>query len=176
MKHTNKWHALLALIFLIGLPGATDGSPVVAVEGVIFTTPLPFSEAAAIGLDAYACLYPAGSKLGSEEFAIVFVFFSTQMQSETGFSDREMLDYARSTFLGLGLPAKENKKRIFAGREIKGAMDATAIPRPGLWESYLLSLADGRKLVLAFKAAATMDKAQAEKIIATAAQSFAEKK
>jgi hypothetical protein len=176
MKHISKWHALLALVLLTGLPGATDGSQVVAVEGVIFTTPLPFSEARAIGLDAYACLYPAGAKLGSEEFEIAFVFFSSQMQSETGFSEREMFDYARSTFLGLGLPAKESKKRIFAGKEIKGDMDATSIPRPGLWESYLLSLADGRKLVLAFKAAATMDKTLVEKIIATAAETFAEKK
>jgi hypothetical protein len=176
MKHISKWHGLLVLVLLTGLPGATDGSQVVSLEGVIFTTPMPFSEAAAIGLDAYACLYPAGSKLGSEEFEIAFVFFSTQMQSETGFSDREMHDYARSTFLGLGLPAKESKKRIFAGKEIKGDRDATSIPRPGFWESYLLSLADGRKLVLAFKAAATLDKTLAEKIIAAAAQSFVEKK
>ena len=98
------------------------------------------------------------------------------MQSETGFSAREMHDYARSTFLGLGMPAKENKTRMFAGKEVKGDVAATSIPRPAICESYLLSLADGRKLVLAFKASSSMDKALAETIIAAAAASFAEKK
>ncbi|HUU06532.1 MAG TPA: hypothetical protein VMZ49_11725 [Patescibacteria group bacterium] len=176
MKNKNQIFLFLAILFAgAGFLAAASNYTVTA-EGVTLQTPVPFSPSSSIGLDAYSCLYPAGAKLGSEEFEITFVFFSTQMQSDTGFSDREMLDYARSTFLGLGMPAKENKTRMFAGKEVKGDVDATSIPHPAICESYLLSLADGRKLVLAFKASASMDKALAETIIAAAIASFAEKK
>jgi hypothetical protein len=176
VKNKNQGCLFLAMLLISSSLLLAYSSYPVAVEGVALMTPMPFSKASSIGLDAYSCLYPAGAKLGSEEFEIAFIFFSTQMQSETGFSDREMLDYARSTFLGLGLPAKESKTRVFAGKEVKGDMDATSIPRPARLEIYLLPLADGRKLALAFKASAAMDKALAEKIIAAAAASFAEKK
>jgi hypothetical protein len=147
---------------------------VVAIAGVTLLTPVPFSQATSIGLDAYSSLYPAAAKPGSEAFEIALVFFSAQMQSETGFSEREMHNYARSTFLALGTPPETSKTRKFAGKEIKGNVDATSIPRPARWESYLLSLADGRKLVLAFKASAAMDKSLAEQIIVAAAASFTE--
>jgi len=174
----NKNHVFLFLAILFASAGflAAGNSYPVTVEGVTLQTPAPFSPSSSIGLDAYSCLYPAGANPGGEEFEITFVFFSTQMQSETGFNTREMHDYARSTFLGLGRPAKESKTRMFAGREVKGDVDATSIPRPAHCQSYLLSLADGRKLALAFKASAAMDKALAETIIAAAAASFAEKK
>ena len=176
MKNKNQIFLFLAILFAgAGFLAAGSSTPV-TVEGVTLQTPVPFSPGISIGLDAYSCLYPAGAKTGGEEFEITFVFFSTQMQGETGFSDREMHDYARSTFLGLGMPAKENKTRMFAGKEVKGDVAATSIPRPAHCESYLLSLADGRKLVLAFKASESMDKALAETIIAAAAASFAEKR
>ena len=131
MKNKNQVFLFLAILFTAaGFLAAGDSTPV-TVEGVTLQTPVPFSPGSSIGLDAYSCLYPAGAKPGSEEFEITFVFFSAQMQDETGFSEREMHDYARSTFLGLGMPAKENKTRMFAGKEVKGDVAATSIPRAG---------------------------------------------
>jgi hypothetical protein len=172
----NRSYLFPALLFATATSLVVESRFPVTVAGVTLQTPVPFSQGSSIGLDAYSCLYPAAAKMGSGEFEIVFVFFSPQMQSETGFSDREMLDYARSTFLGLGMPAEGSKSREFAGKEVKGDIDATAIPKPARWESYLLSLADSRKLVLAFKASSTFDKDLAEKIISASASSFSEKK
>lgn len=172
----NKHLVYLSLSMLLISAGflAAENRYPVAVAGVTLETPVPFSQSSSIGLDAYSAFYPAGAKPGAKEFEITFVFFSVQMQGDTGFSGREMLDYARSIFLGMGRPANESKTRVLAGKETKGDIDSTSIPHPAQLEIYLLSLTDGRKLALAFKASAAMDKSQAEKIIAAAAQTFAE--
>lgn len=120
-------------------------------KSLTFSTPVPFSAPAKVGLDAVALLHPATATLADARFSITLVELSAAMQKEMGLDEAGLLDYVKTTFLGASQPPTGHKERTILGRASKGALLAQTIPRPSRLELHLIPLEGGARLALAFR-------------------------
>jgi len=120
------------------------------------------SGAETIGLDAQQ--FTLSTKEGGE-LQIVFAKFDSQSQAAMNMSDAELINYAKTSFLGSGKPAQSNKERIILGLPSIGEIISSKIPVPSTIEIHLFSCSSQTKYVLGFKADIGMDAAKLDKTI-----------
>jgi hypothetical protein len=141
---------------------------------VAFDTPVVFSSPKEIGLDAVSLLHPKDSGPGKAGMEIVLIAVPKEMQGAFNNNDTEILGYIKTTFLALNSPAKDKVERAFFRKKSAGERHATTIPQNKSIEVYLLTLADGDKVALAFIRDAAMTGDAAEKIWAMVSSTFKE--
>jgi hypothetical protein len=141
---------------------------------IAFDTPMRFSPPRETGLEAASFLYPPDSGLGKAGMEISVVAVPKEMQEAFAGNDTEILEYVKTTFLGLSGPAKAKTERTFLGKICSGESHSSTIPKNTIAEVYLFSLADGDKVAVGFVRDGAMPENTSEKIVATAAGSLKE--
>ncbi len=141
---------------------------------VSFDTPVSFSSPKEIGVDAVSLLHPPDSGLGKAGMEIVLIAVPKEMQEAFNDNDTEILNYVKTTFLAVNGPAKEKVTRSFLGTKSAGERHTTTIPQSKSIDVYLLTLADGDKVALAFVRGAAMTEDAAERIGALVASTLKE--
>ncbi len=160
---------LLSLVALGGFPAADTA--VCVWDRFQFEVRLPFSGPQKLGLDAVVFVHPAGAAPGRGRIEIALASFPKDMVEGMGMSDKELLEYFKTTFLGAG-PGGQVVERAFLGRTIKGDKQETAIPRAKRQEAYLVPLPEGGRLGWAVSALAEVPEADMEKTAALAARTL----
>ncbi|MFH0783062.1 MAG: hypothetical protein V2B20_14090 [Pseudomonadota bacterium] len=141
---------------------------------IAFNSPVPFSPPQEIGMDAVALLYPAQSNLGQAQLEISLIALPKEMQESFANNDAEIVNYVKGTFLASTTASEKTAVRTFLGKKVVGEIQATSIPKSSTLEVYLIPLADGDKIAVAFARDASMANDEAEKIIEMVASSFKE--
>lgn len=139
---------------------------------ISFTTPVLFAQPVKIGMDAVSLLYPNDSQPATAQFDITLALSTVEMQKTMGMDDTQLLDYLKTTFMGASGSAQKAKERTILGKTLTGDHQEQTIPKRMLLDSYLIPLANGDKLMLAFKSDVKMDAAEVEKIIDTVTKTF----
>ncbi len=145
-------------------------------QGLTFQTPAAFSAPMEIGMGAVSFLYPAKASMAKAQFEITMVTIKKEQQEKMGMDDAGLLNYAKSTYLATAKPAQKYKERKILGRAVKGEVQEKSIPKKSRLESYLITLADGTKVVLAFTIDVKMPKKDAEGISDAVARTLTESK
>jgi hypothetical protein len=166
--------ALLVGFLTVQISGAEQGEH--QWEKIGFQTPLAFSAPQKLGLDAVVMMHPPESGLGKGQMEITLVAVPKDLQESLGKKDEEIRKYVKGTFLASTLPATRSPERSFLGKKVVGEGQAVSIPKKGELEFYLVPLADGDQMAVAFKWDAAFPKDKAESVIAKVAQSFKETK
>lgn len=143
-------------------------------QGLTFEAPVPFSLPSKLGVDAQSLVFPAQTKPGMESFEIVLVSFSKGALALQKMTEKDLVDYVKTTFLGAGNGSGKNKTQRLMGKNTVGELCETSIPKPSLIEVYPLTLKDGSKAVIAFKYRKDMDVEQAESIVKKVAETLKE--
>lgn len=86
------------------------------------------------------------------------VFFTTPTTDQP-MSDSELTNYGKSTYMGSAKPATDKTSRLFFGTPLEGTLQTTSIPAPSTLETYLLPLADGKKVFVGIKYSLPKDEA-----------------
>jgi hypothetical protein len=133
-------------------------------QGLSFQTPVAFSAPMELGRGAVSFLYPAEASMAKARFEITLVAIEKKQQENMGMDDAGLLNYAKSTYLATAKPAQKYKERNILGRTVKGEVQEKRIPKKSRLEAYLITLAGGDKLVLAFTMDANMPEKEAEGI------------
>lgn len=141
---------------------------------ISFQTALPFSPPLEIGLDAVALIHPPESGMGEEQMEITLARVSQVVQENMNNNDEEVIAYIKTTFFGLTDPASTSVVRIFQGQQITGQSQSIDFPNDAELEYFLVPLADGSKIFVAFKWALNFSREQVEEIISAVSLSFRE--
>jgi hypothetical protein len=173
--HISALLLIIASICLCFPPAQAKDMNAYSIGGVTFQSPLPFSPPSKVGLDASSLIYPASSSAGRGECELTFVSISKKMQDEMKCTDREMLDYVKSTFLAISGKAKAHRKRSFIGKTVTGDVLECSIPVKSHIEVYLIPLSRGNKLAVSFKYTDKIASVDVEKVINTVASTMKEK-
>ena len=165
---------LLLSLLTVQISGAAKGDHTWGKIG--FQTPLDFSAPQKLGLDAVALTHPPDCALGKGQMEISLVAVPKDMAESMGNKDAEVMSYVKITFLGAATPATKTVERSFLGKKVVGEAQATSIPKKSEMELYLIPLADGDKVAVAFKWDAPFPKEKAAGVITKVAESFKEVK
>jgi len=133
--------------------------------GLTFNTSVTLSSAKSIGVNAQEFEYPANVEEDKVLLQIIFVKFDAQSQKELKMSDAELLNYAKTTFLGTGKPAENFKERQIIGSKSKGEVLKTKIPTLSNIEIHLITLNNSTKFAIAFKSLSSLNSDELESII-----------
>lgn len=101
-----------------------------------------------LGLDAIMLSWP------ETECALIsmcIVQFSKAMQHDTQMSNAELLQYAKTTFLGTSKIAVETKQRTILGVPSIGEIILSKIPIPSQLEIHFFETSSGTKYCVAFR-------------------------
>jgi hypothetical protein len=166
--------ALLVCLLTVQISGADKGDHKWGKIG--FQTPLAFSDPEKLGLDAVVMVHPPESGPGKGQMEIILVAVPKDLKESLGNKDEETMKYVKGTFLASTLPATRSPERSFLGKKVVGEGQAVSIPKKGELEFYLVPLADGDQVAVAFKWDAAFPKDKADSVITKVAQSFKEMK
>jgi hypothetical protein len=164
--------ALLICLLTVQISGADKGGHQWGKIG--FQTPLAFSNPQKLGLDAVVLVHPPESGLGKGQMEIILVAVPKDLKESLGNKDEETRKYIKGTFLGSTLPATRSAERSFLGKKVVGEGQAVSIPKSSELELYLVPLANGDEVAVAFKWDAAFPKDKAEGVMNKVAQSFKE--
>jgi hypothetical protein len=164
--------ALLVCLLTVQISGADQGDH--KWEKITFQTPLAFSAPQKLGLDAVVMVHPPESAPGKGQMEIILVAVPKDLQESLGKKDDEIRNYVKGTFLASTLPATRSTARSFLGKKVAGEGQAVSIPKKGELEFYLVPLADGDQVAVAFKWDAAFPKDKADSVITKVAESFKE--
>lgn len=139
-----------------------------------FSTPVEFSDAHPVGLDAVAFVLPADATLGEARFEISLAVLSRGMMEAMEQDETGLFEYGKTTFLGLGGPADDQCPRTIMGGNRVGEVFQHSIPRASTVEAHLVPLTNGDFLLLGLKADAEMPADEAERIRAAVCASLTE--
>ena len=110
-----------------------------------FKAPVQLSKPTKLGLDAVFLQVPAS---GAADFKLLLVSISTQMAKQMGLDEAGQFKYVKSTFFGMAkAPSGHVPRRIFE-RASRGEVFESAIPKPRILETHLVTLPDGSRLAL----------------------------
>ena len=110
-------------------------------------------------------LKPSIMKNGKEYLSLTFVLFPKESLEDMDMNDSELLNYAKSVFLGTSKPASSFKERIILGEKINGEVLSTTIPIASDLEIHFITLQNGDKMCMGFKSIAEMPVETRESII-----------
>ncbi len=172
----RKMRSIVAILCLVAAVAVTIGAAgkkyACTLHGLTFESGAEFSAPQKAGLDALLAVHPRKAKPGKEKMGIMAVLYSRETQKSMGMKDAGLLDYTRSVFLGV-VKAGKPIERVFAGKKVRGDAAEKKIPVPMTVETYVLTLANGSRVGIAFNYIPQF-KAEAEKIIAEIAASIRE--
>ena len=129
-----------------------------------FNSSVELSGSFEAGVNAQQFAYPANVEVDNL-LHITFVMFDAESQRNMNMSDAELLNYAKTTFLGTSKPAETTKERQIMKRNSVGEILKTKIPTPSNIEIHLITLPDNTKIVIGFKSANSINASDLEKII-----------
>jgi|GEM_PF-2619022 len=165
---------LAVSVIFTASPARSEPIHIYTSQGLTFETPVLFSLPSKLGIDAQSLVFPAQTKPGKESFEIVLVSFSKAALTLQKMTEKDLVDYVKTTFLGGGNGSGKNKTLRLMGKNIMGELCETSIPKPSLIEAYPLTLKDGSKAVIAFKYRKDMDARKAESIVKKVAETLKE--
>ena len=118
-------------------------------NGLIFETPVGFSEVKSLGKDTVGVV----AQKGSRKLKIRMATLTADWLELLNMEDEELLSYAKTTYLGINSPAREYHQRQFLGQTLTGELQYQRTNRGyNIVEIYLVPLSDGSKVMLALEA------------------------
>jgi hypothetical protein len=126
------------------------------------------------GPDAVIVTDPPEAPHGKALMEITLVAIPKDLREGLGNSDSEVLRYVRSTFLGTSKPVEKAVERPFLGRTAVGELLSSKIPAPREIEVYLIPLADGESMAVAFCRDISVPREEFEALMDTVSRSFQE--
>jgi len=167
----KKWTIIIAIVF-VSLAGIfyfmkplsvtsptnnieTDNSSTLTytVAGLIFQSP---SELKTEPVGPNATMISLADTTKTDQFYMVFF---TAPTTGPAMSDSGLINYGKSTYMGSAKPATGKTSRLFFGTPLEGTLQTTSIPTPSTLETYLLTLADGKKVFVGIKYSLPKDEA-----------------
>jgi hypothetical protein len=140
-------------------------------SGVVFETPLGFSEVKSLGNDTVGVVAQKDSRALKIRMAIL----NPEWPELLNMADEELLSYAKTTYLGINAPAREYHQRRFLGQTLTGEVQYKRTNRGyTVVEIYLLPLSNGAKVVLALEADTDLPLPQVEYAFRTVSQTMRE--
>lgn len=142
-----------------------------AVSGVIFETPMGFSEVKSLGNDTVGVVAQKDSRTLKIRMAIL----NPEWPELVNMADEELLSYAKTTYLSINAPAREYHQRRFLGQTLTGEVQYKRTNRGyTVVEIYLLPLSNGTKVVLALEADTDLPLPQVEYAFRTVSNTMRE--
>jgi len=117
------------------------------VFSLIFNSTLELKNIKA-GLDAQSFIYEQNN---NEVFSVTYVYFSEQTYQNMQLGESELLNYVKSTFLGITKPPISNLERQILGKKSIGEIFISKIPVASDIEIHLINLQNNDKICIAFK-------------------------
>lgn len=118
-------------------------------NGLIFETPIGFSEVKSLGNDTVG----VEAQKGSRKLKIRMATLAADWLELLNMEDEELLGYVKTTYLGINAPAREYHQRRFLGQTLIGELQYKRTNRGyNIVEIYLVPLSDGSKVMLALEA------------------------
>ncbi|MDF1550681.1 MAG: hypothetical protein P1P88_22860 [Bacteroidales bacterium] len=133
-----------------------------AIFSLTFSTSYQLSGPEKIGLDAEEFVY---NDSGKDNLWVTFVLFSVGAQESMEMTDTELLNYAKSTFLGTSKAAVDSKEREVFGIKSVGEVLSTNIPLASDMEIHFITMKNGDKICVSFKSIKEMNEKTREAII-----------
>ena len=133
-----------------------------AIFSLLFTSTYKLSGPEKVGLDAKSFIY---EESGKENLSATFVLFSVGAQESMEMNDAELLNYAKSTFLGTSKAASSFKERDVLGKKSAGEVLSTSIPVASDLEIHFITLQNGDKICIGFKSIKEMAEKTREDLI-----------
>lgn len=120
-----------------------------AANGLIFETPVGFSQVKSLGNDTVGVV----AQKGSRKLRIRMATLGAEWLELLNMEDEELLGYVKTTYLGINTPAREYHQRRFLGQTLTGELQYKRTSRGyNIVEIYLVPLSDGSKVMLALEA------------------------
>jgi len=137
-----------------------------SIYNIKFESDLEFSTPLKTGVSALSLIYPKKSTLSKAKFIVTMILYSKEMLVRMQMDDSKLLNYTKSVYLGIALPAKKYITREIFKKAVKGEFLSKKIPVQCNVEVFLISLNNGLKLALAFEYFPEISQVEAERIIA----------
>ncbi len=143
-------------------------------RSVSFETAMPVSVPKDAGLDAVTVSSPPDAAPGKALLEVALVAVSGDMRAGLGDADQAVMDYVKTTFLGVSGGAEKPVQRNFLGRAVSGKSFSSKIPSPRDMELYLVPLSSGDSMAVAFSAGRSVTSEDFQAFIARVAATFRE--
>lgn len=138
-------------------------------RGLIFETPTGFSEVQALKNDT------VGVVSDDQRITVRLMPLTPDTLSFLNMEDAELINYVKYFFLGINAPSSNYPQRRFFGRTVTGELQLQRNQRGfTTTEIYLVPLAAGHKVAIAFEADDQLPISNVEEAINTVAQSLRE--
>jgi len=174
MTHTRFFPAVIVLFLCLAATAFSSGNFPVSWRTVSFDTPTQMSRPTEIGLDAVAITDRPEASHGNALMEVVLVAIPADLREALGNSDSEVVNYVKSTFLGTAKSAEKTVTRTFLGRTVFGELLSSKIPAPREIELYLIPLADGGSMAVAFSRDTSLSRERFEALADKVSRSFRE--
>lgn len=143
-------------------------------RSVSFETAMPVSAPKDAGLDAVTVSAPPDAAPGKALLEVTLVFVSRDMHESLDNNNSAVMDYVKTTFLGVSGGAEKSVQRNFLGRSVSGKSFSSKIPSPRDMELYLVSLSSGDSMAVAFSGSRAAAGEDFEAFIARVTATFRE--
>lgn len=140
-------------------------------NGLIFETPMGFSDVKSLGNDTVGVV----AQKGSRKLKIRMATLAADWLELLNMEDEELLGYVKTTYLRINAPGREYHQRRFLGQTLTGELQYQRTNRGyNIVEIYLVPLSDGSKVMLALEADTYLPLPQVEHAFRTVSRTMRE--